>query len=290
VETVYGHQEGAAKSYNPTHRGKKSYHPLLAFIAETSEVLLGWLRPGDTYTSNGAIEFLREALARLPKQVWKVIVRADAGFFSETFLKFLERTVEGYVIKCKMKGYKRFCEEHAHWRKAGPGRWTARFKAKPNTWLQSRTFVAVRCLEYYEEDDVFGPRPIYSYILFVTNLRLSPIKLEEFYNQRATSETLIAQGKGQLGWTTMRTQLFWTNDALFQIGLLAYNLFVWFKRCYLPEDDHGQELESFRSWFIRAAGKVVHTGRRWFLDLGENYPWKELWLSIEEKQMSVQPF
>ena len=63
-------------------------------------------------------------------------------------LKFLEcTTVAGYVIKCKMKGYKRFCEEHAHWRKAGPGRWTARFKAKPVTWLQSRTFVAVRYLE-----------------------------------------------------------------------------------------------------------------------------------------------
>ena len=290
VETVYGHQQGAEVGYNPTNRGKKSYHAQLAFIAETAEVLLGWLRPGDAHTANGAIEFLKEALARLPKQVWKVIVRADAGFFCQTFLKFLEGAVFGYVVKCKMKGYKQFCEKHAHWRKAGPDRWTATFKAKPDDWTQSRTFVAVRYLKEYEADDLFGPRPIYTYILFVTNLHLSPNKLEAFYNQRATAETLIAQGKGQLGWSTMRTQSFWTNDALFQIGLLAYNLFVWFKRSFLPEDEHGQELETFRSWFIRAAGKVVHSGRRWSLDLGENYPWKELWMSIEEKQMSDQPF
>ena len=290
AQTVYGHQEGASKGYNPGHPGKKSYHPQLAFIAETTEVLLGWLRPGDTHTANGAVEFLKEALARLPRQVWKVIVRADAGYFSEGFVTQLEQRVSGFVVKCKIKGYRRFCEEHAVWRKSGVGRWTAKFTAKPASWSKPRTFVAVRLLEGYDEDDLFGSRPIYSYLLWVTNMRLSPNDLEKFYNQRANCENLIAQGKGQLGWSTMRTQSFWTNETLFQLGLLAYNLFVWFKRRFLPEGDQGQELETFRSWFIRAAGKVVNTGRRWFLDLGKNYPWQELWLSIEEKQMSVQPF
>jgi hypothetical protein len=33
VHTLYGQQMGARKSYNPKNRGKKSYQPILTFIA-----------------------------------------------------------------------------------------------------------------------------------------------------------------------------------------------------------------------------------------------------------------
>ena len=37
VHTVYGKQQGARKSYNPKNKGKKSYQPILTFLAETRE-------------------------------------------------------------------------------------------------------------------------------------------------------------------------------------------------------------------------------------------------------------
>src|SRR5437016_10670749 len=37
VHTLYGNQMGARKSYNPKNKGKKSYQPILTFIAETRE-------------------------------------------------------------------------------------------------------------------------------------------------------------------------------------------------------------------------------------------------------------
>ena len=43
-----GHQEGAAKGYNPHRPGRKSHHPLLAVLAETQCILHGWLRSGNT--------------------------------------------------------------------------------------------------------------------------------------------------------------------------------------------------------------------------------------------------
>ena len=55
VKTVYGRQQGAEKGYNPTHPGKRIYNPLIAFIAETGEALMGWLRPGDTFSANGSL-------------------------------------------------------------------------------------------------------------------------------------------------------------------------------------------------------------------------------------------
>jgi hypothetical protein len=37
VHTLYGRQMGARKGYNPENKGKKSYQPILTFIAETHE-------------------------------------------------------------------------------------------------------------------------------------------------------------------------------------------------------------------------------------------------------------
>jgi len=291
VRTVYGHQEGAAKGYNPFHKGKFSYNPSLVFIAETAEVLLGWLRPGDTFSANGSIEFAKEAFARLPKQIWKIVVRADAAFFNASFLDYLEQKRCLYVVKCKIKNYRSLAEKNAHWRQSGVNRWTASFMVQLPGWKRSRRFVAVRILEGYSDpDNMFGPVPVYQYQLWVTNMDKSSNQLENFYNQRATSENYFAQGKGQMGWAGVLTDKFWTNDALFQLGLLAYNLVVWFKQRYLPEGDRGQEVETFRSRLINVAGHIIHTGHQWFIDLGSDYPWKGLWQSIEVRQLSVQPF
>ena len=90
VKTVYGHQEGAEKGYNPTHPGKRNYNPIIAFVAETGEALMGWLRPGDTFSANGSVEFVKEALSRLPKRVWKVIIRAAGHIVTTQGQRFID--------------------------------------------------------------------------------------------------------------------------------------------------------------------------------------------------------
>ena len=65
VKTCFGFQEGAKKGFNEKKRGALSYHPLLAFCAETKEVLQGWLRSGDAYTANGSIEFMKQLLVEM---------------------------------------------------------------------------------------------------------------------------------------------------------------------------------------------------------------------------------
>jgi hypothetical protein len=47
VHTLYGRQMGGRRSYNPKNKGKKSYQPMLTFIAETREYIWGELRNGD---------------------------------------------------------------------------------------------------------------------------------------------------------------------------------------------------------------------------------------------------
>src|SRR5207253_7690068 len=50
VHTLYGNQMGARKSYNPKNKGKKSFQPILTFLAETKEYIAGELRNGDRPT------------------------------------------------------------------------------------------------------------------------------------------------------------------------------------------------------------------------------------------------
>ena len=50
VHTLYGRQMGGRKSYNPKNKGKRSYQPILTFLAETREYLMGGLRGGDRPT------------------------------------------------------------------------------------------------------------------------------------------------------------------------------------------------------------------------------------------------
>ena len=102
VKTVYGEPEGAAKGYNPHKRGAKSYHPLLAFCTATKEILQGWLRTGNAYTSNGVVEFMQQLLAHLPTRV-QVVFRGDSGFFVGALLALLEARGHGYLIKVKLK-------------------------------------------------------------------------------------------------------------------------------------------------------------------------------------------
>jgi len=106
VKGVYGKQEEAEKGFNSKKKGQRSYHPLLAYIANTRECLHSWFRCGSAYTSNNCAEFLKECYALMPKQIKEVFIRADSGFFCDSILSFAEETkgvVTTYLIKVKLR-------------------------------------------------------------------------------------------------------------------------------------------------------------------------------------------
>ncbi len=54
VLTRYGDQQGSAKGYNKHKPGRKSQHPLMAFVSEIEMVATFWLRSGDAQSGYGA--------------------------------------------------------------------------------------------------------------------------------------------------------------------------------------------------------------------------------------------
>jgi hypothetical protein len=283
-KSAYGHQQGVARGHNTERSHKPMLNPLFAFIAQTGECLNCWLRPGNTHSANGSVEFLRETLAQLPKRVWKVIVRADSAFFSMEFLRELNRRCCGYVVKVKIRGWKDICAAQV-WQKAHgqEGVWTAEFFHKLHGWKTARRFVAVRRLVRMETEATLFAIPIYSYGLWVTNLSLTPLQIERFYNKRSVAENLIGAGKNQMAFGSMLVEEFWANHALLQAAVLAYNLLIWFQRMIADSRRWGERPNTVRVWLIYVAARLLFTNNKWVLALSESYPYQREWKRMEDR-------
>ena len=83
VTETYGLHKQGGKHFTYLHR--RGYHPLLAVLAESGEVLHSRLREGRATSGRGAGSFARQALARLGRlgAGYEIVVRADSGFYAE---------------------------------------------------------------------------------------------------------------------------------------------------------------------------------------------------------------
>jgi len=281
VRGVFGTQEGAEKGYNPNKKGQRSYHPLFAFIAETCECLHNWFRPGNTYSANGVVEFMKECYARLPKGVWKVFVRGDSAFFIGALLDFLESKGAEYLIKVKMKGLE-ILLSGKKWRKVRnmPGFEVTEFFYQCSDWLRPRRFVAVRVLVEVKTDGLLFPEYVYEYFCYVTNANLTPWKAHKKYGKRATSENWIEWCKNQMAAGSILTQDFWVNSAIFQTCILAYNLMIWMMQ-QTQKHKMNEEPNTIRFRLIHVPARLLTGSRRLLLKLSESWYFKGKWLKIE---------
>lgn len=279
VQGVYGSQEGALKGYNPHKKGQLSYHPLLAFSAETKEILHSWYRCGSAYTSNGAVEFMKELMAGLRKGV-KYIVRADSGFFDGDLLDYLESIEVGYLIKVKLKNLNQLLAKQ-QWvistKHSGCEETT--FTHQCGTWSKPRTFVALR----YQTgvcDDMYKT-PVYESFCYVTTEKRPPIETHFHYRKRATCETWIEECKSQIGAGYIRTNEFLANSVLFQCGILAYNIIKWMG-LLAGTSVQRWEVKTIRLWLIRLAGKLISSGRQLILKVPRKFLYREQWDAWEQ--------
>jgi hypothetical protein len=275
VHTLYGNQMGARKSYNPKNKGKKSYQPMLTFIAETREYIWGEFRNGDRPTGKQVYEHLKNAIAALPDGIREISARADAGFYCAEAVQAYEEGNCGFVIVARKTS--RLVEqlEQQEW-KASPktdADEQCEFVYQPDGWKKAYRFIALRYAkdeEHEPQDDVqyqlFETRP-YNYRVFVTNLK-DPIPLVVwFYNQRAGAENLIKEANNDAGLAAHPSGRFDVNRNHFQLAMLAYNLNAWlmlFNR--EPQSDVNAlkhtTLATSRLRFLFIAAKIWrHAGR-----------------------------
>jgi len=230
----YGEQEGVKKGYNPRKPGRGSYHPLLAVLGEAYFILHGWLRSGNTTAGRGVVEFLKEALAKLPSLEWIRVVRADAGFFAQDLLQYLESLKLHYIVVARMTSWlKREAARVQEWRALDASYAVGEFQLQLLGWGRARRFVVVR-EEMRESKRSPGRKllevPGYTFRVFVPNLTDPPEEIWRDYNQRACVEQRIEELKSDLAADDFCLREFFATEAAFLSILMLFNLLGEFQR------------------------------------------------------------
>ena len=185
----YGRQQGALRGPNPRKHGRPSHHPLVAVLAEAHFLLHGWLRSGNCGSARGAVEFLKEALALLPEKHAVRVVRADAGFFDQQLLGFLQRGLSYIVVARLTRWLKREAARVTQWRALDEHYAVGEFSLQLLGWLRPRRFVVIR-EQLRAERASLGRKlldvPGYTFRVFVTNFALPPEEIWRDYTAERT--------------------------------------------------------------------------------------------------------
>lgn len=290
--TVYGKFiEEAKVGYNPYKRGARSYHPLFCFESNSRESWHSILRPGDTGSSTGVVKFFNECLDKIPPYIYRLRVRADAGFYNLKLIELLEEKNIGYVIvaritrpiKWQLEGlrYYRFRKDWA----------AAEFHYTPHNWKRPRRFIVIRrpLPERDSEQLTLFTMQRYSYQVFVTNLPIKPKNVWYFYRGRALIEKYIRELKENFTLAKIPTNNFLANQFYFHLLLLAYNIVNWFKRICLPPRFRNATLETIRTEFLVIPARLVKTGNKNTLKIPAEYISKQSLENIFRKIESMKP-
>jgi len=297
VRTVHGKTlENAEVGYNPKKRGRPSYHPLIAFIGETRDILRGVFRPGNT-TTNGVVEFLKDCLEQLnPNQMARrikwLVVRADSGFCYTEFLQTLEaQTNVKYVValRCFRRHQSRFGGLTYEPLADSEGIEISTYQSTDWPDRKVRRIVVVRePVPENTKQDVAGKQlklfpelKGYAYRAFVTNSLAPSVEIWRDYNGRATCENVIKEGIF-FGLDINATRKFCPNAAHFLLTLFAYNLMNWFKEVAIGETDakSGMEIKRMAKWIrsrlLCVPAKLVASARQLSLKFSRDWPWRSL--------------
>jgi hypothetical protein len=236
VHTLFGNQMGGRKGYNPKNKGKKSYQPILSFIAETREYAAGALRTGDRPDGGEIAEHLESVAKGLPAGVKVVYARADSGFYCWQAIEAYEKKKWRYIVVARKTARLVDRLQTAQWNRSpltdADGQ--CEFPYQPEGWGKACRFLALRYEKPPESKQAEQPEqyqlfdtPEYTYRVFVTDMDQSPDTLVWFYNQRAGAENLIKEANNDAGLTAHPSNRWMMNANWFQIVMLAYNLNCW---------------------------------------------------------------
>jgi hypothetical protein len=303
VHTLYGKQMGGRRSYNPKNKGRKSYQPMLTFIAETREYVWGELRNGDRPTGKQVGEHLRNAFAALPAGVKQIYGRADSGFYCREAVEAYEEFDAWFVI-CARKTA-RLVEElrQAGWK---PSKKTdadaeCEFRYQPEGWSKPWRFVALRYekadedveTEETEQYQLFEASQ-YKYRVFVTNMADPVSFVTWFYNQRGGAENLIREANNDAGLAAHPSGRFDVNGNHFQLAMLAYNLNCWLMLFNREPQAAAAELRhttlaTSRLRFLFVAAKIWRHAGRTGVSYSDHYEEKGIFERLMDRLRRIAP-
>lgn len=246
VLTRFGEQEGAKKGYNKHKPGRKSQHPIIAFVSDIEMVANFWLRSGDAHTANNFQAFLEETLSFFGNK--KIgLLRLDSGFYDQKIFNYLEKedTCIDYIVAVPMfVTIQRKIASQKTWLSLDEGILISEFQYQAQDWSKPRRMIVVRQkveqrpkavgkqLTLFEDNfEINGFR----YTCYITTLKLSAADVWRLYRGRANCENRIKELKYDYGLDKINQAGFNGTEAGLLLITIAYNFMSLFKQVIINE-------------------------------------------------------
>jgi len=111
----------------------------------------------------------------------------------------------------------------------------------------------------------------------VTNTDLESEAVVVSYEKRGNAENYIKKAKYDMSVDHLLLKSFWANETVFQMMMLAYNLFLLFKFDYFDVSEYRQQIKTFRLKYVFIAVKITKTSKSVIMKLSGKYPYKEVY-------------
>jgi hypothetical protein len=278
VTPVHGEHEGAAVGPNPKFRGRLSYHPIAARVAETDTIVGGLLRPGDTGLGGDDAPLIESWVARtrkaLPARV-QLCVRIDAGGDCAEIMQAIHAASGCFLIKARLsQDLVSALMATTVWKTVDrdamgrPIRQIAELEFRRGTWgdLPVRA-IAVRTSERESRQLALwkGVDLDSVHVLFSNRVDDADAIVWD-YDGRAGIEPLIAEMKGAWGIGEVSSWHFEANQAAMLLKMLSHNLVhAWVAAKHAPL--RAWRMPWIRRALIRVPGRMTRSGRRRSLHL-----------------------
>ena len=282
VKPLYGKQEGAVISYNPTQPGRPS-HTYHSYLMAGLRLVLGVeVHAGNEHAAKHTQPGLLKILDDLPETRKPKLVRGDCAFGNNPLMAALEQRQQPYLFKLKLtKNVKRHIGRlfrESDWRDAGQG-----WEGKDGTltlmgWAQARRVVVLRrpikgeivlagedngqqLLGFIEADRRAGKEITgYEYAVLVTNTDHEILGLGQLYRDRADAENAFDELKNQGGWGGFTTHDLHRCQLAARAVALIYNWWSLYVRLANPQAR--REAITSRPWLMSSVGRrTEHAGQ-----------------------------
>jgi hypothetical protein len=274
VLPIFGEHEGAVPGPNPRYRGRPSYHPMLARLAETGTIVGAQLRRGDTGFGADDVPTMRRWVRRTKSKLRRDVslcVRIDSAGDCAEVLHALHEEQVFYVIKAKMTSDLYGAVSWAtQWKTVDvdadnrPIRQVAELDFCRGTWREKGVkprVIAVRSVERHGKQLPLMDGADWTVQVFLTNrLDEDANDVAWDYDKRAGIEPLIAECKGAWGIGHASSYSFAANHAVFLLKLLTHNLLDRYATEQFPELPRWRTPWRRRT-LLRVPGRLTRSGR-----------------------------
>lgn len=260
---IIGEKSDALFTYN----GNKGYMPMLGFLYESGVCLLDEFREGNVAPAFGQKEFYLQCKGRMPRGKRIGYYRGDSASYQAGLFNQLEEDGVKYGITVDQDKAVKLAIgliPSGDWEEPVKG---CGYELAETVHCMNETKKAFRLVVkrgIRRQGELFEKEGQYFYHAVASNWPQEEKNTEEvlrWHNQRGQAENFNKELKIGLGMERMPCGQTYANAVFFRIGVIAYNLFIGFKRLSCPESWAKHTIATFRWKMVQVAGRIVkHAG------------------------------